>query len=56
MDCIEKRVEIMEGNKLKLSIEEHFDIIIKKLNEIIIKKANSAKPDINLKNTPSKGT
>ena len=56
MECIEKRVEVLDGDKLRQSIEEHFDIIIKKLNQIIIFKSNSAKADINLKNTPSKGT
>lgn len=56
MDCIEKRVEIMDVDKLKQSVEEHFDMIIKKLNQILIFKSNSAKSEINLNSTPSKGT
>jgi hypothetical protein len=56
MDCIGKRIEIMDVNKLTQSIEEHFDTIVKKLNQILMVKANSSKPDINLKDTPSKGT
>lgn len=46
----------MDYEKLKQSIEEHADIIVKKLNQILVYKANSSKIDINLKNTPSKGT
>lgn len=46
----------MDYEKLKQSIEEHADIIVKKLNQILVYKANSSKVDINLKNTPSKGT
>jgi hypothetical protein len=56
MECIGKRIEIMDASKLMQSIEEHFDIIIKKLNQILIVKANSVKTEINLKDTPSKGT
>lgn len=56
MECLQKRVEIMDYEKLKQSIEEHAEIIVKKLNQILVYKANSCKADINLKSTPSKGT
>lgn len=46
----------MDVDKLKQSVEEHFDMIIKKLNQILIFKSNSSKSEINLNSTPSKGT
>lgn len=37
-------------------MEDHIDIIVKKLNQIILFKSNSAQKQINLEDTPSKGT
>lgn len=56
MECLEKRVEILDYGKLRQSLEEHTEIIVKKLNQILVYKATTSKADINLKNTPSKGT
>lgn len=56
MDCIEKRISIYDHDKLRASLQEHIDTIIKKLNQIIMLKSTTAQKDINLDNTPSKGT
>lgn len=49
-------MEILDYGKLRQSLEEHTEIIVKKLNQILVYKATTSKADINLKNTPSKGT
>lgn len=56
MDCIEKRISIYDHDKLRASLQEHIDTIIKKLNQIIMLKSTTAQKDINLDNTPSRGT
>lgn len=56
MGCIEKRSPIYDSEKLRATLEDHIDIIVKKLHQIIMFKANGSQKQINLLETPSKGT
>lgn len=56
MECILTRANITDASKLMKDINEHMNDTIKKLNSILFNKVNSCLNDINLDNTPSKGT